>query len=314
MVKKRINIKIIYLLLIIGFTPLFSQQQASFNHYMFNHQSVNPAYVGSKNYTSLTTVHRSQWAGFEGAPKTQTLSLNMPLISKNLGIGFSVLNDNIGPVRSTSVDIDFAYHLKLNRNENFLSLGLKFGGFNYNLNRDLIQTNNPFDSAFIEDDQNDFFPNIGFGLYYYTQKIYAGIAIPRILEHKEIDSRKHYYFITGALISTSDQWMIKPSVLLKYTKGSSLVYDLSSLLIYKETFWIGAQMRSSMNNLIPEGPLAGSFSFLTGFTINKNLSLGYSYGFSSSRNKNLNLSTHEIMLKYDILPKVTVLLRSPRFF
>ena len=120
------------------------------------------------------------------------------------------------------------------------------------MNRDLIQTNDPFDSAFIEDDQNDFFPNIGFGLYYYTQKIYAGIAIPRILEHKEIDSRKHYYFITGALISTSDQWMIKPSVLLKYTKGSSLVYDLSSLLIYKETFWIGAQMRSSMNNLIPE--------------------------------------------------------------
>ena len=69
-----------------------------------------------------------------------------------------------------------------------------------------------------------------------------------------------------------------------------------------------------MNDLIPEGPLAGSFSFLTGFTINKNLSLGYSYGFSSSRNKSLNLSTHEIMLKYDILPKVIGLLRSPRFF
>lgn len=312
--KIKLHNVLYFMLLSLIVTPFYAQQQPAFNHYMFNHQSVNPAYVGSKTYTSLTTVYRSQWAGFEGAPITQTISLNKPISSKNLGIGFSVINDKIGPIKSTAVDIDIAYHLKLNRNENFLSLGLKFGGFNYNLNEDLIQTNDPFDQTFLSEDQKNFYPNIGFGLYYYSQKIYAGIAIPRIIENAEIDSKKHFYFISGGLITASAQWMIKPSLLIKQSQGSSLVYDLSSLLIYKETFWIGAQMRSSMNSLLPEGPMAGSYSFLTGFTINNNLSLGYSYGFSSSRNNTLNLSTHEIMLRYDILPKVMGLLRSPRFF
>ena len=171
------------------FSSGFAQQDAMFTYYMFNHQAVNPAYVGSRQIINATMLNRSQWTGFEGAPWSHTVSLNAPLLNESMGFGFSFSNDVVGPALLNNLTIDFAYHLKLNRNENFLSLGLKFGGFNYNLNRDLIQTNDPFDSAFIEDDQNDFFPNIGFGLYYYTQKIYAGIAIPRILEHKEIDSR-----------------------------------------------------------------------------------------------------------------------------
>ncbi len=313
--KKNNTYSIVYsVLFFITIFPIYSQQHAAFNYYMFNHQSVNPAYVGSKSFTSITSVYRSQWSGFEGAPITQTVSFNKPIISKNLGIGLSVLNDGIGPITSSSVDIDIAYHLKLNRKENFLSLGLKFGGFNYALNEDLIQTNDPFDQTFMSQDQKNLFPNIGFGFYYYSQKMYAGFAIPKILEHSEIDSKKHYFLIWGGLAQVSEQWIIKPSLFLKYSKGSSFVYDLSSLLIYKETFWIGGQIRSSMNSILPEEALAGSYSILTGITLSKNLSLGYSYGFSSSRNKALNLSTHEIMLRFDILPKIIGLLRSPRFF
>ena len=85
-------------------------------------------------------------------------------------------------------------------------------------------------------------------------------------------------------------------------------------MIFKETFWIGGQIRSSIFSVLPDGGLEGSYAFLTGININKNISLGYSYGFSSSKNKALNLGTHEIILRLDILPKVIGLLRSPRFF
>ena len=138
--------------------------------------------------------------------------------------------------------------------------------------------------------------------------------MPRVIEHDEIGNQKHYFFIGGGLINLSDLWILRPSVFLKYARGSSSVYDFSSLLIFKETFWIGGQIRSSIFSVLPDGGLEGSYAFLTGININKNISLGYSYGFSSSKNKALNLGTHEIILRLDILPKVIGLLRSPRFF
>ena len=43
-----------------------SQQDAMFSFYMFNHQSVNPAYVGSRQIVNATMLNRSQWTGFSG--------------------------------------------------------------------------------------------------------------------------------------------------------------------------------------------------------------------------------------------------------
>ena len=115
---------------------------------MFNHQSVNPAYVGSKNYTTITSVYRSQWSGFEGSPTTQTASFNKPIRSKNIGVGLGVINDKIGPLTSTDISIDLSYHLRLNRDDSYLSVGLKFSGLDFGINNDMIQTNQPFDKPF----------------------------------------------------------------------------------------------------------------------------------------------------------------------
>ena len=87
-----------------GFITL-AQQDAMFSHYMFNTQSINPGYVGSRQVLSILSVHRSQWLNFDGAPTTQTLSVNSPLFNDQLGFGFSVLNDKIGPINSTSFSI-----------------------------------------------------------------------------------------------------------------------------------------------------------------------------------------------------------------
>ena len=99
-----------------------SQQDAMFSFYMFNHQAVNPAYVGSRRIVNATMLNRSQWSGFIGAPWSHTISLNVLLIYVSLGFGFSFSNDVVGPALLNNLTIDFAYHLKLNRNENFLSL------------------------------------------------------------------------------------------------------------------------------------------------------------------------------------------------
>ena len=60
--------------------------------------------------------------------------------------------------------------------------------------------------------------------------------MPRAIDHAEIGNQKHYFFIGGGLINISDLWLLRPSVFLKYARGSSSVYDFSSLLIFKEIF------------------------------------------------------------------------------
>ena len=99
-----------------------AQQDAMFSHYMFNTQSINPGYVGSREVLSILSVIRSQWINFDGAPNTQTLSLNSPLFNDQLGFGFSILNDKIGPIKSTAFSVDLAYHLQVTQSGHKLSL------------------------------------------------------------------------------------------------------------------------------------------------------------------------------------------------
>ena len=290
-----------------------AQQESSFSHYMYNHQAVNPAYVGSRGVTHFTSVLRSQWTGIEGAPLTQTLSFSGPVSSKNIGFGLSILNDKIGPVGTTSFAIDLAYHLRLNRKDHRLALGLKAGALNFALNPDRINTLVPNDTAFQIDQEQALLPNIGFGFYYYTQSFYAGLAVPQMLTHEDYAQEPHVYFITGGLVFFGDNFMLKPSLLLRQTK-SVAGYDFSLLGIIAESFWLGGQIRNNFNADTFRSFSGTGASALMGINLGS-FSLGYAYGFPSSViNNGLNATTHEVFLRLDLNPKTQGYLRSPRFF
>ena len=63
------------LILMLGMVSLQSlaQQEAMFTHYFMNSLAINPAYAGSRDAMTLTALNRSQWSGFTGAPKTQSI-------------------------------------------------------------------------------------------------------------------------------------------------------------------------------------------------------------------------------------------------
>ena len=307
------DLKLYFLLFLIS-SICRSQQESNFSYYMFNHQAINPAYTGSRGITNLTSVIRSQWVGLEGAPETQTITFGKSINSKNLGYGVSVLNDKIGPTNSTSFDIDLAYHLKLNEKGHRLSLGLKAGAQNYSLNTNIIQTLTPNDPAFVLEKDRKILPNIGFGIYYFTQSFYSGFAIPRLLSDKEYNLEPHYYFITGGLIKVSEVFMLKPSFLLKQTSSIG-GYDFSILGIINENIWIGGQIRSSFNNYGFTNFQGTGISALAGFQIFDNLTIGYSYGIPSNEISNgISIPTHEVFLRLDIFSKGEAFLFSPRFF
>ena len=149
-------------LLIISVVALKAQQDAQFTHYAFNTLAVNPGYAGSRDALTITGLHRSQWVGFDGAPTTQTLTLHAPILNDKLGLGLSVLNDNIGPSNTTSLYADVAYRLPITE-KGTLAFGLK-GGINIGKS-DLDNLANGADAAFDENFSTGVLPNFGFGLY-----------------------------------------------------------------------------------------------------------------------------------------------------
>ena len=85
-----------------------AQQDAQYTQYMYNTISVNPAYAGSRGVLSLTGLYRTQWVGLEGAPKTQTLNVHSP-IGERIGLGVSIVNDDIGDGVSQETFFDHKY-------------------------------------------------------------------------------------------------------------------------------------------------------------------------------------------------------------
>jgi type IX secretion system PorP/SprF family membrane protein len=309
--NKKIKFCVIFLIINLVSGTIYSQQDNSFSQYMFGHQILNPAYSGSRNITNITSLSRSQWTGFEGAPLSQSISFNSPIGKRNLGIGVSAQADAIGPLTNTETSLDFSYHLKFSNDQNWLSLGLKFGAQNFLLDTQLLRFFDRDDPSF--NSNTKFIPNIGFGLYYYTPKLYLGFSIPRMIEDELSFVKRHLYFIGGGLISLKDNVQLKPSLLLKKTIGTVLAYDISLLMLLNNSYWFGPQFKSKAAFGPQDQILDGSISFITGINLNENISIGYAYGNAINLGTN-NSSSHELLLRFDFSPKVLAILRSPRIF
>ncbi|MEK9612852.1 MAG: PorP/SprF family type IX secretion system membrane protein [Flavobacteriaceae bacterium] len=293
---------------------LYSQQEANFSLYMFNHQVINPAYTGTHDYTQITLVNHSQWLQIEGAPQTQALSISN-LFSDKVGLGVSLVNDQIGPTQKTNASIDFGYHLNLNKQNLKLSLGLKvsnrFNTIDYSMLNVLEQT----DLSFVSQAENNSHLNFGVGFYLYNKRFYLGLASPFLLENDFTNTKRNYYLILGGLIRLNDSFELKPSLLFQSIEGTNTVYDNSIWIVFKNQFWIGPQYRSSVKNILPSPSSSGHFGAIAGVHLNKSMSLGYAYqGKVGNQSIGITNTSHEIVLRIRLVPNQRNIVISPRIF
>ncbi len=306
----------LFCLLFFLFTALLSaQQDAQYTQYMYNTMSVNPAYAGSRGHMSIAGLHRSQWVGLDGAPKTQTFNMHSPLGYSGVGLGFSVVNDQIGPTSETYFDLDFSYTIQLAQ-ESRLSFGLKASGHLLDvrfseLNQDVSNPGGP-DPTLQQDIRNKFSPNIGGGVYYHTERFYAGLSVPRILETSHFDEsslttaneQMNFYLITGYVLDLDAFWKFKPALLVKVAQGAPLQLDLSANFMYNDKFIMGLAYRWD-----------AAFSALVGFQISPSFLVGLAYDreITELGQAVFNDGSFEIILRYDFI-KVKGNVKSPRFF
>ena len=94
--------KKIYIILAFLFAvQMQAQQDPQYTQYMYNTVAINPAYAGNRGVTSIVGLHRSQWVGLDGAPRTQSLSVHSPIGEGKVGLGLSIVNDALGPSQET---------------------------------------------------------------------------------------------------------------------------------------------------------------------------------------------------------------------
>ena len=308
--------KICLILMFFGFVLTnFAQQDAMFTYYMFNHQAVNPAYVGSRQIINATMLNRSQWTGFEGAPWSHTVSLNAPLLNESMGFGFSFSNDVVGPAVLNNLTLDLSYHLKFNDSDHRLSFGLKAGGNHTRLDLNALSLDNQSDPAFNPNNVGKFMPNYGFGLYYYTPKWYAGFSSPHMVNYDFNATQRHFFLIGGGILKLNESIKLRPSTYFKITKNAPITLDLTGLFIFRDRLWAGAAFRAPIGLIIPNNSKGGGLGLLLGVNLSDQLSMGYSFGYSlGNQTFRYNSGTHEIAIRYDYLYKEKKIIKSPRYF
>ncbi|MFY7885652.1 MAG: type IX secretion system membrane protein PorP/SprF, partial [Dolichospermum sp.] len=181
--KNKSNMKnnFYFLILCIYSTSIFAQHDPQFTQYMYNTINVNPAYAGSSGVMSVFGMYRTQWVGLDGAPNNIALSLNTPISDSNMGLGFSLVNDKIGPTSQSNISADFAYALPINDNYK-LAVGIKATANLFDVDYSKLNSFSANDPLHYNV-TNEFNPNIGAGAYLYSEKLYLGLSVPNILEN-----------------------------------------------------------------------------------------------------------------------------------
>jgi type IX secretion system PorP/SprF family membrane protein len=310
------------ILILLGTYSSNAQQDPQYTQYMYNTQVVNPAYAGSRDALSFGLLYRTQWVGFEGAPKTGTFTVNSPIGAlDNMGLGLSIVRDEIGPAIESNVNIDYSYTINTS-DTGELSFGLKAGLDLLDVDFTKLNIADGGD-AFENPIDNKLQPQIGAGVYYNTDKFYVGLSVPNFLTTKHFDEsqideilndnnnfdgdvtaaeRLHYFLIAGYVFDISDNLKFKPATLIKAVSGSPLQWDVSANFLINEKFTLGAAYRWS-----------AAFSAMVGLQATDGIFIGFGYDYQTTDIETYSDGSYEAIIRFDIFNKPERVL-TPRFF
>jgi type IX secretion system PorP/SprF family membrane protein len=322
------------ILVAIGYS-VFAQEN-DFTQYYLNLPSVNPGFTGMNEYLDLRAGVREGWNTFgiknsnlylsaytalgnanRSGRKNNSLRISNPgalteiqkdnKFRRRMGLGGMVTERTVGPYKSVTAAINFAYHLPVSTKLS-VALGTRAGFMNQRLN---------LDGYDLRDEVNDVFYNslqsanqgtqntatIDFGALLYSNKFYLGISSNNLVAERfngeflfDLNDGTRYRVQTGAYFSLNEELSLAPAVTTIYAEGYDLRWSATMRLRYKELLIVGAGFEPD-----------SKFSLLFGAS-SKNLSIGYSYDIYTSSLTNFNANTHEIVLglalfnKYKLKP------------
>ena len=265
-----------------------AQQEPQFSQNMFNKLANNPGSAGSSDAINATVLHRTQWMGFDGAPKTLNLAVDAPFEILHGGLGLNIVSDDIGEYSNLGLQFSYAYRTDLGQGQ--LGIGASAGMFQSGLNGGNLIPADLGDISVPTGEISGSAIDFGGGLYYNTQDVYLGLSTLHITEpsiEKDdgdiINLSRHYFLLAGYYHEINPLLSLNPSIYLK-SDGSTSQLDVNANLLYNNRIWGGVSFR------LDEGIV-----LLTGMNINNDLRFGLAYDVVLNQIQNNSL---EFMLGY----------------
>ncbi|UKT64455.1 PorP/SprF family type IX secretion system membrane protein [Pedobacter mucosus] len=306
--------RILTLLLCLSGLNLFAQQNSQFGQYMFNGLFINPAYAGYKEELYLQAFARSQWNGIKGAPQSLSVSVDEAVKEESLGIGLIVSKDKIGAQNTLNISGNLAYRIKLDRTEtNVLAFGIGMGIIQMGLDGTSLNPYEQGDNRIPIGYESKIVPDVRAGVHYSNEKFFIGFSANNLLSKYfpvfndnnvlNIKVEPHFYFTTGMVFPLSDDFLFKPTLLLKDDLNGPTSLDVNAFLLIKERWWLGGVYRTSVKlypkPLLQNDLLARSaLGLITEFFVKPNLRVGYGYDYSMNKLSSFEYGSHEISVGY----------------
>jgi type IX secretion system PorP/SprF family membrane protein len=304
---------------------LKGQQFPIYSQYMMNGFLVNPAVAGHEGYTAINLTVREQWLGLKDAPSTYAITAQTRLLknsfiarsrsvrkrrrvmsrSGRVGLGAYLFNDANGALAKTGFSFTYGYHLTLNRSQ--LSFGASLNGFQYHIDMEKINLENPDDALLLNTEPSAFIADASAGIYYSDKNIYAGFASQNLFESLlKLSNRegagfkleRQYLTMAGYRYDIIDFLFVEPSFLLKVSENAVAQLDVNLRFYFKQDYWAGISYRTGSYSRISTESIQGrgsSLIIMAGARVDK-FFLGYAFDYTFSSISTRTIGSHEIML------------------
>lgn len=294
-----------FILLFIATGRASAQIEPQYSQYMYNKQLFNPAFAGSADAIQFNGLFRTQYVGLATkATQTEYIGFNMPIYAISSGVGLSATNDNIGYLRTTSVNIDYNYRKKFSFGS--LGIGLNVGFIQTALQGAMLRTptGTYTGGQIIQNDPdvpattvNGIAPDFGLGIYLNSDRYFAGVAVDHIysivnMKNVSVNYARDLLIMGGYDFQVGKTFSIMPSLLLK-TDLKQVQTDLSLTMKIHYNILTGIALRGY------DGTSLDAVILYAGVQI-KAVRLVYSYDINTSYLNGFNTGTHEISVAYDL--------------
>ncbi len=313
-IKMKFKILIYLLIMIISFHQACAQTEPMYSQYMYNMLGVNPAYAGSREALSMNFFQRNQWVGIKGAPKTTSISMDQSIKDGKMGWGMQVYDDRLGVEAASGVNGMLSTRIRISE-KGILSGGLSFGMMNYRINLNEVNNrNNPNDPSFIVTDKpSRWNPSIGMGVYFNTDRFYAGFSTPSVLKSRlasyenlntsiQKSDAFHLFANAGYVFDVNEDVKLKPSTMVKMVSGAPIEADLNMNIWLKDLLGIGGSYRTG-----------DAFVGMVELQATNQIRFGYAYDMPFNPLKYFTKGSHELMLRYEF-GNFKTKIKSTRYF
>ncbi len=277
---------------------IYGQQDPQFSHYMFAVPFYNPAYAGLSGDISVNLLNRNQWLKFEGAPRTNLLTVDAPIdvMGNSFGIGAKILSDQYAFIQDLSLGLLLSYQIDIGLGR--LSLGLSASAFSKQFKD--VNWNFPDTPEQLFDNQSrSMVVDFDLGVFYIYNNLFAGFSVTHITapnfifisqggSQAQVGLVRHYYLTAGYNITSSNSLFdITPSFLVK-SDARSVQFDVNLSVLYNKKFWTGVSYRNGE-----------SIVGFVGTSYFKDIRIGLSYDALINTINRVSNGTFEVYLGYN---------------